>query len=227
MKNLLLIFLLFPMYISAQVVAFEVQYKAEHGEYAAKLSTYNQIITMVEGITCNDFFLTTDNGKLTKSDRNCTWNYTPSNYKKGYGWVYFNKIEDGKTIIFHKKRLKIILMDFRIGFPPFQPNDYGVYHLTTKQLLKSRLYMQAYHKFYDKPIMITNTRITVFRDNELIINKVINEPLQDVYMERIDELYNLKEGDEIIFSKIKYQYPSVNDTFFEFEADAVRVKIKE
>lgn len=226
MKNLLLLFFFFPTYISAQVVAFEIQYKAEHGEYAAKLSTFNQIITMVEGMTCDDFFLTTDNGKITKTKK-CTWNYTPTNYKKGYGWIYFNKIENGKTVIFHKKRLKIILMDFRIGFPPFQPNEYGVYHLTQKKLLKSRLYVGSYHKFYDEPIMITNVGITVFRDDEMIINKVITQPMQDVYMERIDELYNLKEGDELLFSHIKYQYPSVDDTFFEFEADDVRVKIEE
>jgi hypothetical protein len=83
MKNLLLIFLLLPTSISAQIVAFDCQYKGEDGQYAAKLSTYNQIITMVNGMTCDDFFLTTDNGTLQRSSRNCTWNYIPT--KEYYG----------------------------------------------------------------------------------------------------------------------------------------------
>ena len=99
MKKLLLIFLLFPSCLSAQVVAFEIQYKGEDGEYAAKLSTFNQIRAMVEGMTCDDFFLTTDNGTLTKN-KTCTWNYTPTNYRKGYGWIYFKKMQDGKAVIF-------------------------------------------------------------------------------------------------------------------------------
>ena len=131
-----------------------------------------------------------------------------------------------KRLFFHKKRLKIILMDFQIGFPPFQPDEFNVYNLTKKELMKSRLYMHPYHKYYDKPIMITNVGITIFRDNEMILNKVITKTQHDVYMDRIDELYNVKPGDKILFSPIKYQYPSVNDTFLEFEADNVRVIIR-
>lgn len=225
MKILLFFLMLLPAVLTAQIVAFEVQYKGEHGEYAAKLSTFNRIITMVEGMTCDDFFLTTDNGTLTKSDKSCTWNYTPTNYRKGYGWIYFKKMEDGKEVIFHKKRLKIILMDFQIGFPPFQPDDFNVYNLTKKQLMKSRLYMHPYHRYYDDPVMITNVGITIFRDGEMILNKVIKKIQHDVYMDRIDELYNVKAGDKILFTHIKYQYPSVNDTFLEFDADDVQVKI--
>lgn len=225
MKNLLLICLLFPTYLSAQVVAFEISYHGQDGEYAAKLSAYNRIITMVEGMTCDDFFLTTDNGTLTKT-KTCTWNYTPTNYKKGYGWIYFKKMEDGKEVIFHKKRLKIILMDFKIVFPPFQPDDFNIYNLTKKELMKSRLYMHPYHKFYDEPIMITNVGITIFRDGEMILNKVIKKTQHDFYMDRIDDLYNVKAGDKILFSHIKYQYPSVNDTFLEFDADDIQVKIE-
>jgi hypothetical protein len=226
MKNLLLIGLLFPISSFAQIVAFEVSYKGEDGEYAAKLSADNRIIAMVEGMTCDDFFLTTDNGTLTKHDRNCTWYYTPTDYKKGYGWIYFKKMVDGKEVVFHEKRLKVILMDFRVGFPPFQPDNFSVYNLTKKELMKSRLYMHPYHKFYDEPIMITNVGMTIFRDGEMIVNKVITERQHDVYMERIDELYNIKVGDEILFSKIKYEYPSANDTFFEFEADDIQVEIR-
>ena len=52
---------------------------------------------------------------------------------------YFKKMVNDKAVIFHKKRLKIILMDFQIGFPPFQPDDFGVYNLTKKQLMKSQM----------------------------------------------------------------------------------------
>jgi hypothetical protein len=224
MKNLLLILLLFPALLSAQIVAFDVQYKGEDGQYAAKLSTYNQIITMVDGMTCDDFFLTTDNGTLQRSSRNCTWNYIP--IREYYGWIYFNKMVDGKAVVFHKKRLEIQLMRFEIMFAPFQPDDFGIYHLTEAEFKKSRLYVMSLHKFYEKPILITNTEIRVIRDNRVVFTRIINQPSREIHTKHIAELEELAQGDVITFTNIHYQYPSTNDTFFEFEMDDIRVEIR-
>ena len=224
MKNLLFLFLLFPTLISAQIVAFDCQYKGEDGQYTAKLSTHNQIITMVEGMTCDDFFLTTDNGTLQRSSRNCTWDYIP--VKEHYGWIYFNKMVDGKKVIFHKKRLEIQLMRFEIMFAPFQPDDFGIYHLTEKEFKKSRLYVMSLHKFYEKPILITNIEIRVIRDNRVIFTRTINQSSREIYTKHIAELEELAQGDIITVTNIKYQYPSANDRFLEFGADDIRVEIR-
>ncbi|MFT6937999.1 MAG: hypothetical protein ACJA1N_002303 [Saprospiraceae bacterium] len=224
MKNSILIFLLFPTLSFAQIVAFDCQYKGEDGQYTAKLSTHNQIITMVDGMTCDDFFLTTDNGTLQRSSRNCTWNYMP--HRKDYGWIYFNKMIDGKKVIFHKKRLEIQLMRFEIMFAPFQPDNLGIYHLTEKEFKKSRLYMMSRHKFYEKPIMITHTEIRVIRDNRVVFTRIINQPSREIYTKHIAELEELAQGDIITFTNIKYQYPSENDRFFVFDVDDIRVEIR-
>lgn len=224
MKNILLILLFLPIFATAQIVAFDTQYRDDDKGYLAKLSSHNHIIAMVDSMNCDDFFLTTNNGVLHKDSRNCTWSYVP--YKQHYGMIYFNKIVDGDTIIFHKKRLQIGLMKFLPTFAPYANKKYGTFHLTKDKFLASRLYMGVYHNYYDERVMLKSFRVRIQRKEEWIFGKNMNKIDYEIYMKTIKEFQNLETGDVIEFTEIKYEYPNKNGKPFLFEADNIRFVIQ-
>lgn len=223
MKNLLLLIILFPLFASAQIVAFDTQHKNDRG-YVATLSAHNHIITMVDGMTCDDFFLTTDNGVLYKDKRNCTWSYVP--HREHYGWIYFNKIVDGDTVVFHKKQLKIELMPFLPTFAPFFSEKHETLYLTKEQFLSSRLYMSVHYNYYDKPVNLSSFEVQIMRGNEQLLNKRVDKIDYEVYMESVKWFNELEPGDTVTFSKIKYEYPNLKGEPFVFETYNIQIKIK-
>jgi len=209
----------------AQVVAFDIQYKDDINGYAAKLSTYNHIVAMVEGMDCDDFFLTTDNGEVSRKSLNCTWNYTP--YRKGIGMIYFNKIHKGDTITFARKRCVIKYMNCVPTLAPFASEKHEVLHLTYNEFMSSRLYMMVHHKFYETPMNLSSFSILIERNSKIIHQEVINKiDHYEYYMETIVAFINLREGDVILLSKIQYEYPNKQGKPFIFDTYNIQIKIK-
>jgi hypothetical protein len=224
MKNILLILLLIPTFTFAQIVAFDLQYKDDDKGYTAKLSTSNHIIAMVDGMTCDEFFLTTDNGVLYKSNRNCTWSYVP--YKQHYAMIYFNRIVDGDTVVFHKKQLQIGLMKFLPTFAPYASKKCETFYLRKDKFLKSRLYMGVYHNYYDERVILKSFRVQIRRKEEWIFGKDINKIDYEIYMKTIKKFQDLEIGDVVEFTKIKYEYPNKNGKPFLFETHNMRFIIQ-
>lgn len=224
MKNLLLIFLLLPISGFAQIVAFDIQYRDDDKGYTAKLSTFNHIIAMVDGMTCDDFFLTTDNGVLHKNTRNCTWSYVP--YRQHYGMIYFNKIVDGDTVVFHEKRLQIGLMKFVPIIAPYAAKKYGTFYLQKDKFLASRIYMSVQHNYYDERVMLKSFRVQVRRNGEWLFGKNIDKIDYEIYMKTIKKFEKLESGDIVEFTKIKYEYPNKKGEPFIFEAEDIQIEIQ-
>lgn len=205
------------------MIAFDTKYKNDRN-YAAELSVSNAIITMVDGMTCDDFFLTTDNGIIQKDDRNCMWHYIP--HKPNYGMIYFNKIVDGDTVIFHKKRLQILLVEFVPTFGPSLSEKKETIYLTKEQFMESSLSMYVRDSFYREKVMLSSVEVRVRRNDEYLFSKRINEVTQEIYAKNVKKFRKLEPGDIVIFTNIKYEYPNKNGEPFVFETYDIQVVIK-
>ncbi|MFK7951101.1 MAG: hypothetical protein AB8G11_26205 [Saprospiraceae bacterium] len=228
MKNLLLLFLILVSCfdsIAQRTIAFETQYMEDYKGYAALLSVENELIAMVQGKDCDDFFLTTNNGIIERKEEDCKWNYVP--YKYQGSKIFFNEIVNGDTIVFHEKKIYIKPLRYVPVLPPYYvPEKYEILQLTKEELIKRTLVMDALNTNYSSSVAISSVEIHITRNNELIYVKAfknMNRKDHDIYKKQFE---HLKKGDIVEFKEIKYRYPSWNKTPFILTTYDVKILIK-
>lgn len=234
MKNILIPLLLLLAcctQLQSQTIAFETQYKEDYVGYSALLSVNNEIIAIVYGKDCKDFFLTTDNGTIERKEGDCKWNYIPSKatgqHYHSKSKIFFNQIINGDTIIFHEKRLYIKPFRFLpVLASKFYPEKDKVLFATKEELRNVTLVMDALNTGYNMFTQVANFEFQIIRNNELFFSekiKILKREDHEIYQKQFEEL---ETGDIVKFINIQYKYPnSVNPTHILDTYDII-IKIK-
>jgi hypothetical protein len=213
-------FLFLILFISSaqgQQISFELNDKAKGFPYYAYLLFENDIYVAIENESCESIFLITNNGKINKDKVNkCHFVFFPEKLETTN--IYINKIQENDTFLVETKIIRIRLWPFTATINGYYETGFNI---PINKLANSSLVLTSINTGLSAKATIKNLEITIFRNSDLIYNKLISEVNSTHRFFSEEELKLVEPGDIIMYSNICYQYGE-----YSFKAESISVKIK-
>jgi hypothetical protein len=223
MKKLSILALNFFAFLSfSQNVSFEINDAASGFSYKAYYPAENRLTVIVENISCDSLFLSTDNGKITKDiNSKCSYVFIPDSLK--FTTIFIKKINRNDTIIIGKREVFLKPFPFTVLFGKYYDGwkiqSFGI----TKEEVKSQvLTIEALNTGLDAKSIISELKIDIIRNNKSIYEKEYKN-LKALYWKFSDEeLSMIQLGDRIIIYDILYKLGNAD-----IKGDALVISIRE
>jgi len=217
--------------LTAQTVSMETPTSQSVGRtsFVAYYGIPNYIIAVVENMSCDSFFLTTDNGTIVRDAiKKCEYTYKPELIDTFSGVktfadtrIWYNRILDNDTIRFAEKQLKVRPIPF-VAEIAGKNGRIGIEKVEKKRLLSSFLRMDALNTGYSASLNVDRFKVTAFRCSTMVYEKEFKNGWQTNYKTFASELSMLESGDLVIFEDIYYTYFGG----LELRADGIYLKIE-
>ena len=213
--------------LTAQTVSMETPTSRSVGRtsFVAYLLANNDILAVVENMSCDSFFLTTDNGTIERdTTKRCYYKFRPERYSVddtityNFATIWYNKIVGKDTVRFAKKELWVEPWPFTalFGF------EHGRSIIKKEKVFDARLTIEALNTGLSAFCPIVRFKVYAYRCSTLLYEKEFKNGWQVNQKTFASDLLMLETGDKLIFEDIYYTYFGG----LELRADGIYLTVK-
>jgi hypothetical protein len=170
----------------------------------------NPLSIAVEGITCNEIFIKTYNGTISKYE-NCT--YTFRGNKTGRADIILykkinNKLKEIGRSVFRLKNIPAPSFYIAQYGKSFLYNDFNSKNKASKVVLAAQQYVRADLENFDFDIkfLIDSFTVKILSSDSSSVKTFLNAG-NKIKQEVTEAFHNLKNDDIVLFTKIHAKYP--------------------
>jgi hypothetical protein len=205
MNKLIIAFILLTSNLYAQKVSLEVHDMAAGQTYYAYLLANNDIVAMVENLSCDSFFLTTNNGTIERDEKdNCVYHFRPEKWINTS--IYYKKIVKKDTITFNERKVYVRPWPFMATFNGHIGGDKGILDLKKIKLIEGHITVESINTGLSAFCPIKSFNLKIKRCSKIIYEKDFKKYNREIIDNIHKDFAQLQSDDIVIFSKIYYDY---------------------